>query len=314
MDTKPTRSPQVLVPYTGPSADPEEQDVFLYLRPESNGVQVESTILRVVEHCGEYRRNLSLVYLANIPGQFVVDNHLIERYYQMQLTFAVHGKRLFTEFMRNEFTEYFAEEFSQAPIVGAFEALALLGLRPGELFDVWVADEDLLVIHGQTVKRYQGYYIVNYDIPALLHKNNRDTDLAVMLFRTNLGWQYFSRLAGEMEQALAERGLLENARHPRRLFHYSRGPFQQVIDGWCYLCSPNGELSGMGETSFEAYLQRHGVTPAEVQKLIRHPLAIFCDESGAAREDSVFQRTAGDRYPEALKKLSTMRAQVYLQP
>ena len=287
--------------------------MFLYLRPEANGVEVESTILRVVEHCGEYRRNLFLVYLANIPGQYIVENHLIERYYQVQLAFAVHGKKLFTAGMHEAFRRQFGERPEEAPIVGSFEALRRLGLRPDELFEVWVPAEDLLSIHGQTVKRYRGYYIVNYDIPALLHKNTRDTDIAVMLFRTALGWEFFSRLAREMETALAERGFLGNKRHPRRLFHYSRGPLQQLVDGWCYLCGPDGGLSGIGATSFARYLERNGVTEPEIRYLLSRPIALFADDSGVLREENAFQYTEGERYPDALARLRTMRAQYRLR-
>ncbi len=312
--TKRNRSPQVLIPYPGPSPDSETQDVFLYLRPEANGVQVESTILRVVEHCPEYRHNLFLVYLANIPGQFIVDNHLVERYYEVQLAFAVHGKSLLTARMREAFAQKFGEDAEQAPIIGAFEALRELGMRPDELFEVWVDEEDLLAIHGQTIKRYRGYYIVNYDIPALLHKNNRDTDIAVMIFRTTLGWQFFAELAGEMEAALSSRGLLENKRHPRRLFHYSRGPLHQAVDGWCYLCGTDGGLLGMERTSFAAYLAEHGIGRPELQRLIRRPIVLVTAGEGEAdrdgvRETNLFRYTEGDRYSAALAKFETILAQ-----
>ncbi len=312
--TKPNRSPQVLIPYPGPSTDSQTQDVFLYLRPEANGVQVESTILRVVEHCPEYRHNLFLVYLANIPGQFIVDNHLIERYYEVQLAFAVHGKSLLTAQMREAFARQFGEDAEKAPIIGAFEALRKLGLRPDELFDVWVDEKDLLAVHGQTIKRYRGYYIVNYDIPALLHKNNRDTDIAVMIFRTTLGWPFFTELAVEMEAALSSRGLLENKRHPRRLFHYSRGPLHQAVDGWCYLCDTDGGLLGVERTSFAAYLAQHGIGRSELQRLIRRPIVLVpTDQNGTGEaqvvETNVFRYTEGDRYPAALAKLRTILAQ-----
>ncbi len=303
------RSPQVLVPYPGPSRDSGVQDVFLYLRPEANGVEVESTILRVIERCPEYRRSIFLVYLANVPGDFIVNRHLVERYYRVQLAFAVHGKSLFTAAMRAEFTRRFGEPFEGAPIIGAFEALRVLKMRPDELFDVWVDEAELLALHGQTIKRYRGHYIVNYDLPALLHKNNRGTDIAVMVFRTELGWDHFASLAAGMEEALAERGFLDRKRHVRRLFHYSRGPFQEIVDGWCYLCGLDGELLGLDQTSFGWYLLENGVEERDLQRLLTHPIALFEGEEGSLLERNIFQLTAGDSYSEALTKLRGIRAQ-----
>lgn len=303
------RSPQVLVPYPGPSCEPGVQDVFLYLRPEANGVEIESTILRVIEHCPEYRRNIFLVYLANVPGGFILERHVVERYYQVQLAFAVHGKSLFTPAMRSEFSRWFGEPFESAPVIGAFEALRVFKMRPEELFDVWVDEAELLTLRGQTVKRYRGRYIVNYDVPALLHKNNRSTDIAAMVFRLNLGWDYFATLAEQMEAALAERGFLEHKRHVRRLFHYSRGPFQEIVDGCCYLCGVDGELLGLEQTSFGCYLLSNGMHEQDLRRLLTHPIALFEGEDGELRERNIFQHTAGDSYPEALAKLRGIRAQ-----
>ena len=43
--------PQVLVPYPGPETDPGIQDIFVYMRPESNGVVGGREVLKVVDEC-----------------------------------------------------------------------------------------------------------------------------------------------------------------------------------------------------------------------------------------------------------------------
>lgn len=64
--------PKVLVPYIGPSTDPHELDVLFYLRPESNGVAVESTVLAVIRRCRAEGVAIQLGYMANIPGSTII--------------------------------------------------------------------------------------------------------------------------------------------------------------------------------------------------------------------------------------------------
>jgi len=75
------RLPSVLVPYTGPTAEPGEQDIAVYLRPESNGVRVESTMLKVLRQSLAARDRTRLVYLANLPGDFIVSRGVVRDHY-----------------------------------------------------------------------------------------------------------------------------------------------------------------------------------------------------------------------------------------
>ena len=76
------RNPTVLIPYAGVCTDRSCHDVFVYLRPETNGVEVESTLFRVVKGNQEYRETVKLVYLANIHVSFIQRNRIVEQYYR----------------------------------------------------------------------------------------------------------------------------------------------------------------------------------------------------------------------------------------
>jgi len=303
--------PQVLIPYPGPSDDAHEQDVFVYLRPESNGVLVESTMLKVVEHHPDYKQNLKLVYLANMPGKYILDHHIIEHHYQLKLYFAVHGHKAFTPAMAERFTAYFDTPFEGADVAGAFEALKRLNMRPDELFRVWVPADRMLAMNGQTVKLVQGVYVVNYDMPAILHKNNRDTDIAVMMFRTSLGFAHFKELAGEMAAALAEAGLVDERTPPSRLFHYSKGPFEHILDGLGYLCFPDGRRAEMDELSYARYLRANGLGYDDIYALLRNPIACFERADGVTVEEDLLAYTMFDSYREALSKVRRMQSQYH---
>lgn len=318
--------PKVLVAYPGPSLVEGEQDIFVYLRPETNDVRVESAVLRVIEQCSAYKKDLHLVYLANVPGEFILEHHIVERHYSLKLEFAVRGGEIFTPHMRDEFQRFFAVPFDEADVIGAYEALRKLHLSPDELFRSWVPESDLLVVNGQSVKRMSGYFVVNYDIPAVLHKNNRGTDIAVMIFRTAQGYDYFNGLVDQMRDALVRNELLNARVHPSRAFHYSKGPFEQILDGFGYLFTPDISFASLSDLTFSTYLAQHGIDFETIKGVIRHPILQFGADSGPGNgtnnnsdgisdgmiEEHLFTHTMFDSYPRALEKLNSMVAQVVL--
>ncbi len=305
--------PQVLVPYPGPDGSGEVQDIFLYLRPETNGVLVESLLLRVIQRCSQYRSGIKLVYLANFPGQFIIDNHIVERHYAHKFFFAVHGKRVFTPRMKQDFERGFGVSFADANIIGSFEALYVLDKTPEELFSLWVPGGDIVHVDGQTIKRYQDVYVVNYDIPALLHKNTRSTDIAVMLFRCGVGYDYFVELVDEMRLALVEQRALSAEFPASRAFHFSKGPVEQLLDATDYLRTSSGEPISFEKLSFVVYAQRHGYGIEGLAGVVHSPICLFEQPDGSLVEENIFSYTASDSYAEALEKLRTIRAQLWIR-
>ncbi|HUX12814.1 MAG TPA: hypothetical protein VMW87_07275 [Spirochaetia bacterium] len=304
--------PKVLIPYPGPTEDPRQQDIFVYFRPETNGVRVESAVLKVIEHCPAYKHDMNLVYLANVPGEYITEQHIVEHYYALKLDFAVYGKDRFTPHMKEAFTQTFRIPFVEADIVGSFEALRRLGLGPEELFALWVPEDDLAVINGQSVKRVGQSYIVNYDIPALLHKNSRGTDIAVMIFRVGLGYSFFNDLVEQIRDSLIQNGVTNPKTPPSRAFHYSKGPFEQILDGFGYLLTPELQSASLADLTFSTFLTRNGVDFDIIRGVIQHPILHFKEETGKIVEENLFSYTLFDDYETALHKLNTMVAQVVL--
>ena len=60
------RKPTIVLPYTDSSGREDEKDLFIYLRPETNGIQVESLLFSVIHNEPLFNEKISLVYLANI--------------------------------------------------------------------------------------------------------------------------------------------------------------------------------------------------------------------------------------------------------
>jgi hypothetical protein len=304
------RRPSILVSYPGP--DPSMLDIFVYLRPETNGVAVESTILKVVKEFKRESASLDLVYLANVPGDHIIRRRIVERHYSLRLFFAIHGGNAFSPDMKDQFSNYYGCAFEQARVIGAFDALRRFRWEPEDLFGLWVDENAVTRIAGQVIKRYQDYWIVNYDIPALLHKNSARTDIAVMTFRTAENYVHFFELAGRMKEALVDRGLLQRGMPIARAVHISRSPFEQLLDARDYLFSPDGEAAGVGASSFARYLLDHAVTEEEVQGFVDHPICRFDFGVDAPRDQNLLDLCEGFGYQDALHIIQRIQSQSIL--
>ncbi|MDA3810952.1 MAG: hypothetical protein PF518_11575 [Spirochaetaceae bacterium] len=306
------RKPTVIIPYSGPDSSGSIEDVFLYLRPESNGIEVESILMNVLRGNPLYRDKAQLVYLANLPGDFIIKNHVVEDHYSVNYCFACKGRSLFTNHMKTDFENFYLTEFEDVQIVGAFDALKILDIDAEELFNIWVSSKDMMEINGQSIKKYKNLYIINYDIPALLHKNNYLTDIAVMILRSSLKKENFKEMIETMEAALIEKSIMNKEKPASRYFHYSKGPFEQILDGLGYLYSMEGEHLSIENISFARKLLNSGFSLKQVYGIINNPIMSF-EVYDKLIEDNVFVRTRSNSFDEALEVLNSARCQIYLK-
>ncbi len=302
------RMPTIVIPFTEKGA-PEFNDIFVYLRPETNGILAESVIMKVIRNNDFYKNNIKLVYLANLPGDFIVSRKIIQEHYRVKLYYTSRGKSAFSPYMKKIFEQTFREDFESAKIVGAFDALKLLKMDYRELFDIWVERKNMIVISDQSIKKYRDFYIVNYDIPAILHKNNINTDIAVMLFRSEMSYVDFYGMITKMEIALKDQGILGDRVPISRAFHYSKGPFEQMLDASGYLYNRDGSRIPVSENSFYRFLNKKGLSDIQVETTIRHPVMRFEIAPGFELEDDIKTYTAGDNYEEAYSKLLSSKCQ-----
>ena len=166
----------------------------------------------------------------------------------------------------------------------AFEALGRFGMDEEQLFEYRVDEEHMLTTLGQNVKKYENSWIVNYDIPAILHRNTFETDIAVMVFRVKLNWPEFQNLVDAMSLHLVEAGVLDRNTPPSRAFHYSRSPWEQLLDGVDYLWGVNVSDGGAeDDISFGAFMMNQGYSRQVLRDIIRHPLIVYRDSSRGGR-------------------------------
>ena len=301
--------PSILVPFAGPDPDGSSLDVFVYLRPETNGVAAESTILRVIKDCRLRRSDIELVYMANVPGEYILHRHIVEHHYALRLFFAVHGGGAFSDDMIRQFETFYGIPFRREAVIGAFEALRRFQWDPDQLFGLWVDESQVTRIAGQVIKRFQSMWIVNYDIPALLHKNSAATDIAVMAFRTREGYPHFFELAQEMKRALVERGVLKRDMPIARAVHISRSPFEQLLDARDYLLNPDGSSAGISSSSFAQFLLSRGIEESQLRGLVEHPICQFDFGVTAPRDQNLLDLCEGFSYLDAWYMILKIQAQ-----
>lgn len=294
--------PTVIVPYPGPCTDREVHDVVLYLRPETNGVRTESCMLKALRDEPGSRDLYSLAYLANLPGEFLGSRGIVARRYSLRERFAREGAAAFTATMRRLFEQRFGVPFDGAPVVGAYEALRRLGMDEERLFAVWVDERRFTKIHQQSIKVVDGLYVVNYDIPALLHRDNQRTDVFTMILRSFAPYARVHALIERMCDALEEAGIISVRRPPSRVFHASTGPFMQVLDGICYVYSPAGQPLAPTESSFGAWLAGRGIEDKAIEAALERPIMRFRTREGVV-ERHLFDHTLECTFAEALERL-----------
>jgi len=270
-------TPKIIVPFRSAGGDNRCddfcQDMVVYLRPETNGIQTESVLFRVFKD-PEWHSRVELVYLANVPGAFLMERGVVERHYSSRVQFAKMGASVFTPSMRETFTRFFGIPFERAKVVGAFDALSLLNVDEETLFETWVPLHDLLDVEGQIVKRVPGdLFIVNYDIPALLTKHHAETDVAAMVFRTGLSYEEFKSAVEQIRQSLVKEGLLDPDKPENRVFHWSRGPFEQLLDAQGYVYTVSDEPVDLADLAFGRFLIDKGETKDSIRAALNNPFA-----------------------------------------
>lgn len=270
-------TPKIIVPFRSASGDGRCtdfcQDMVVYLRPETNGIQTESVLFRVFKD-PVWHSKVELVYLANVPGAFLLERGVVERHYAARVKFARQGAAAFTQAMRDTFARFFGIPFDQAKVVGAFEAMALLNLDEEALFRIWVPVYDLLDLEGQLVKRVEDdLFVVNYDIPALLTKNHAGTDVAAMVFRTGLSYEEFKTAVDQIRLSLVKEGLLDPDKPEHRVFHWSRGPFEQLLDAQGYVYNVRDEPVDFSDLAFGRFLLGKGETEESIRAALNDPFA-----------------------------------------
>ena len=298
------RRPTILVPFSPAESGPC-RDVFVYLRPESNGIEVESIIMQALREEIKEHADVELAYLANIPGDFISARGLIEHHYRIRLLFAMKGKQLFTRHMKKVFKAYFRCSFDKADILGPYEAMKQLGLDEETLFKTWVKPSNMLNVNGQSVKKIKDCFVLNYDIPALLNRNNINTDIAVMILRCCRPDEDIHFIIDKIDRQLTEKGIINVLTPTSRVFHYSKGPFEELLDCSGFLYDRDAVNIPLDKVTFGRFLVERGISLDQIKGALYHPIMYFKESEHKFVENDIFTYTKDLSYEEAFNRFNT---------
>jgi hypothetical protein len=185
-------------------------------------------------------------------------------------------------------------------------------MTSAELFNVWVPHEDVMMLNGQTIKKIGDSYVVSYDIPELMRMHYEGSNIAVMIFRTSMNYAEFTRIVDMMEKALVEARIFPPERPAARVFHYSKGPFEQILDGLGYLYTPDAVHIPLSDLPFSRFLESRGMDFSILRGFLQHPVIQYADPDGNLREESIYDYTRENSYEETWEKLLAVRSQALL--
>jgi hypothetical protein len=291
-------TPDILIPYqiTGD----ELRDSFITLiavRPETNIVRYEAAIIKSIEPYAD------VIYMASLSGNLLNDKAIIACHYSSQLQFAIEGKKEMGKYpeMVKQFEEKFKVSFQDAMIIGAFGAILEYKIKKNadQLFELMVPETDFLEMYGHTIKKINGYYILDYDIPAIItrhHKNTAVFIIAVKLKNNSYRFCGIHHLIYENMRRDTRIKIpdLKKRRHLpwydqiRRIYHISRSHIEAMFDLTDYVFKNKKERIGYAYTPLGQLLLDMGIFTGErleerLSALKDNPLVYLNQEDGSLK-------------------------------
>lgn len=270
---------EILIPFDKTSVK-NSSVVMIAVRPETNKIDYESIIIKSAS-------NLSKpVYMANLNGKLLEKNNVITEHYFCQYQFASKGKSYLSQYpeMVKSFEDKFSIDFDKANIIGSFEAIRNykdeIGLNEHELFHLLVKRKDFLEFYGQTIKHYKDFYIVNYDIPAILKNYSTDSNILVLALKmdnpntsfSKLNYQIFNNFETPDSINIIDfsvRNKMEWYNQVRRTYHISRNHIDSMLDMKDYIYTEKGYQINFEDTPLgQKLLERNIYTKQNIESIL----------------------------------------------
>jgi len=199
-----------------------------------------------------------ILFLARYPGN-TINERILNNHYHIHYAFARNAREQMSRYPEfiTAFTRKFKTEFASAPVYGSFELLEhgiIPGMNAQLLFQQHVGDEDFLEYLGQTIKRINGVFVVNYDMPAIDANYSDGSDILVIVILLDssasiakLNYALYENLKNSDKSMLLGDDLIRDPRwfnRVRRTYHLSRNCIESMFDLTDYALF--GDLSPIG--------------------------------------------------------------------
>ncbi|MFO7850012.1 MAG: hypothetical protein R6V67_08645, partial [Spirochaetia bacterium] len=100
-----------------------------------------------------------------------------------------------------------------------------------------------------------------------------------------------------------------------RVFHYSKGPFEQLLDALGFLYDSQGNHLFSEKVLFYNFLLGKGLLSHEISEILKKPVFLFGGQGTRQKrfEETIYTATYEQSYEEAYQTLLSAKAQVILQ-
>lgn len=282
--------PDIIIPFIY-NLEELHSCAVIYVRPQTNKLNYERAIILGCQKYGD------IVYLANIGGKIFIDNLLIIEHYSTQYFFAMHSKSIVSEYpeMVEAFEKHFNVPFESADIVNPYEAILKLGITTEKLFNTIVDDSHFMRLYGQTIKKINDIYVINYDIPEILAKYTPEINVFVLsvIFKdqatqlSDLNQAIFENLKTDNSTPIIDEEKYSTHKwheKVRRTYHISYNHIASMFDMKDFVFSADGSEIAFEEIPLANYLIRNNIISEEnLLALKRFSLVYYYDDSGARK-------------------------------
>ena len=277
--------PDILIDY---SLDPNNLIplAVIYVRPESNSIPYEKAIIKGIQNYAD------VIYMANLNGRLFIKDALILEHHASEYRFAIYGKGEMAKYpeMIEKFEKHFYVKFDEVEIIGAYEALLKLNINQEELFNTFVDNDHFMRLYGQTIKRINNLYVINYDIPALIEKYTPKSNVFVIVIKFKNDSYTFKKLNFSVSNEIscdvkAPIIFSENAKFNeldwiekvKRTYHFSKNHLVAMFDMVDFVFKMDGSHFTYQETPFGNLLITYGINIDFLKKIKEYPIVYLKD-------------------------------------
>jgi hypothetical protein len=309
--------PDILIPYSIDREILADSAIsVISVRPETNKVNYEAVIIQSIEPYAQ------VIYMANLSGSLLNKKAIIASHYSSQLKFALNGKEELKKYpqMQKRFEEKFNITFQKAKIIGSYEAIIDYKLRKNadELFSIMVPEEDFLEMYGQTIKKIGDYFVLNYDIPAVITRHHSDTAVFIIAIRLksskyrfygihHLIYQNMRKNKAVSFIDLEKRKYLPWYDQVRRTYHISRSHIEAMFDLTDYVFKTRDQCILFSETPLGQKLLQEKVFDEQqlevrLAALKENPLVYIKQENNESRLANIIREGKTRKGPSFIEK------------
>jgi len=222
----------------------------------------------------------------------------------------------FPEFVET-FENYFKTSFDSSFIIGSFDALIKLNLNDESLFNYIVEDKDFLKLYGQTIKKINNVFVVNYDMPAIIKRYTPKANVFAIAIKFKDKNTSFLEINQSIFDQIKKNNMvivdeefhksLEWNERIRRTYHISRNNVMAMFDMVDFIIRNNNDHLRFIETPLgKTLIEENGISEDFIIRIKEFPI-VYIEENGKKRLVNLLEEANGMNMEECVNLIKRIR-------